>query len=99
MFFGSERKDPTQNNERKWALKRPLFDVQYHQILRRPEGKYRECITIAVRPTADDEDKPVVPFGAWEIEIDGRTLRASSDDMSQNIYLRVHRDDGIRGGA
>jgi len=76
-----------------WKIGDDVHTRLYHQISRRPEGKFRECITIAVRPTADDEDKPVVPFGAWEIEIDGRTLRAASDDMSQNIYLRVHRDD------
>ena len=62
----------------------------YHQCFPRPGGS-RECITIATRPTADDQvSRPVVlvPSGAWRIRI-----KNTSDRELRNIDLRVHRDD------
>ena len=77
-----------------WKIGGLVYARLYHQVLRRPGGKCRECITIAVRPTADDGDAaPIVPFGAWQIEIDTPKLPEPKGDMSRYIYLRVHRDD------
>lgn len=78
-----------------WTIGDVVYARLYHQILRRPKDKWRECITVAARATADDGDKqPVVPFGAWEIEIDAPKLPAPPKmDLSQYIHLRVHRDD------
>jgi hypothetical protein len=55
--------------------------------LPRPDGS-RECITIAIRPTADDrEGTLVVPSGLWRIKIENTT------EQELGIDLRVHRDD------
>jgi hypothetical protein len=62
----------------------------YHQCFPRPGGS-RECITIATRPTADDqESEPVVlvPSGLWQISV-----RNLGERELRNIDLRVHRDD------
>ena len=62
----------------------------YHQCFPRPGGS-RECITIATRPTADDqESEPVVlvPSGLWQIRV-----RNLGKLELRNIDLRVHRDD------
>jgi hypothetical protein len=64
----------------------------YHQSWPRPEGKRRECVTIAVRPTAEDgKPEPVVPAGLWHIDIVFK--RASGSKGSLNIDAHVHRDD------
>lgn len=77
-----------------WKIGDTVYARLYHQIKRRPGGKWRELITIATRPTADDGDGvPVAPFGAWEIEIDAPKLNDRQTGMSQYIYLRVHRND------
>jgi hypothetical protein len=71
----------------------------YHQCFPRPGGS-RECITIATRPTVDDQESdPVVlvPSGLWNVQIENTTQQTL-----KNIDLRVHRDDpGMfsRGGA
>ena len=76
-----------------WKIGKVVYARLYHQILPRPEGKWRECVTIAARPTADDgNNEPVAPFGAWEIEVDAGKL-PKPKNMTQYIYLRVHRDD------
>jgi hypothetical protein len=62
----------------------------YHQCFPRRGGS-RECITIATRPTGDDQvSRPVVlvPSGSWKIRI-----KNTSDQELRNIDLRVHRDD------
>jgi hypothetical protein len=60
----------------------------YHQRLSRDHGGSRECITIAILPTADDrEGKPVVPSGCWQIKIKSNATRPLTVD------LRLHRDD------
>jgi hypothetical protein len=62
----------------------------YHQCFPRRGGS-RECITIATRPTGDDQvSRPVVlvPSGSWKIRI-----RNITDRELRNIDLRVHRDD------
>ncbi|WP_162915124.1 S8 family serine peptidase [Desertibaculum subflavum] len=72
-----------------WQVDSKVLASIYHQIHRRPGNKMRECITIAIRATADDGDPvPVVPAGTWMIHIDN--LHLDADAM---IDLRVHRDD------
>jgi len=59
----------------------------YHQRVSRPRGS-RECITIAIRPTAEDRaGEPVVPSGQWRIRIE------NTINKELGIDLRVHRDD------
>ncbi len=71
----------------------------YHQRFARSDGS-RECITIATRPTADDQEHdPVVlvPSGLWKVQI-----KNISEHELRNIDLQVHRNDvGIfsRSGA
>jgi hypothetical protein len=60
----------------------------YHQHFPRADGS-RECITIAIRPTAaDQEGDPVVPSGQWHIRIKNTGQR----DL-KNIDLRVHLNE------
>jgi len=59
----------------------------YHERVLRPGGS-RECVTIAIRPTAKDQPgEPIVPSGLWSIRIKNLTAR------ELGIDLRVHRDD------
>jgi hypothetical protein len=62
----------------------------YHQCFPRPGGS-RECITIATRPTADNqisEPVVVVPSGLWKIKIKNLGAREL-----RNIDLQIHRND------
>jgi hypothetical protein len=73
-----------------WKIRGHVGARIYHQCFPRPGGS-RECITIATRPTADDQVSwPVVlvPSGEWKIRI-----KNTSDRELRNIDLRVHRDD------
>jgi hypothetical protein len=71
----------------------------YHQHFRR-SGGWRECITIATRPTGDDQKSEpvvVVPSGRWQIKI-----KSIGKREIRNIDLQIHRNDvGIfsRSGA
>jgi hypothetical protein len=71
----------------------------YHQRFRRSGGS-RECITIATRPTADNQKSEpvvVVPSGLWKIKI-----KNIGERELRNIDLQIHRNDvGIfsRSGA
>ena len=63
----------------------------YHQVLPRADGKkYREVITLAVAPTADEGPSPAAPAGVWTIGI--RNLKLSP---GSNIDCRVQRDDTL----
>jgi hypothetical protein len=77
-----------------WTVGDAVRARLYHQSWPRPDGKRRECITIAIRATADDgAPEPVVPAGLWHIDIEPATLPAPLD-----IDLHVNRDDvGIFG--
>jgi len=84
-----------------WQIDNAVYARLYHRIVKRPGNTWRECITIATRPTADeDSDEHIVPFGGWEIEVDARELErfhttASKPKTGANpyIYLEIHRDD------
>lgn len=74
-----------------WKIGRHARARIYYQRFPRPGGRSRECITIATRPTADDQvSQPVVlvPSGSWKIRI-----KNTSDRQLRDIDLRVHRDD------
>jgi len=70
-----------------WKIGNDVLARVYHQRFARPDGS-RECITIAIRLTTDDQGGPVVPSGLWLIKIKNTTER-----VLHNIDLRVHRDD------
>jgi len=71
-----------------WKDRDEVLARIYHQRFKRPPDGSRECITIAIRPTTDDEEGPVVPSGLWLIKIKNTT-----EQLLRNIDLRVHRDD------
>jgi hypothetical protein len=92
----SGKSPPSRLNEAvTWKIWNQVYARLYQQLFRRPGEKWRECITIAARPTANEgDDVPFVPFGKWEIEIDAPKLPAALKmDMSKYIHVRVHRDD------
>ncbi len=70
-----------------WRIGTDVLARVYHQRFPRPDGM-RECITIAIRPTADDQGAAVVPSGLWLIKIKNTTQQELL-----GIDLRVHRDD------
>jgi hypothetical protein len=70
-----------------WEIGKDAAARIYHQRFPRPGGS-RECITIATRPTADDQGQLIVPSGLWLIKIKNTTRREL-----RGIDLRVHRDD------
>ncbi len=70
-----------------WRIGGDVLARVYHQRFPRP-GRTRECITIAIRPTADDQGEAVVPSGLWLIKIKNTTQQELL-----GIDLRVHRDD------
>jgi hypothetical protein len=82
-----------------WRIGDHAVACIYHQRFRRSGGS-RECITIATRPTADDQKSEpvvVVPSGLWQIKIENIGKREI-----RNIDLQIHRNDvGIfsRSGA
>ena len=64
----------------------------YHQQIDRHEGKARERVTIAIRPTAvEDLEEPVCPHGCWTLSITNLTGGTLICD------LRVQRDDPVPG--
>jgi hypothetical protein len=73
-----------------WTINDIVHARLYHQGWKTAEGGSQECVTIAIRPTADDGDpEPVVPAGLWRIK-----MRAKGGLTKElNIDLRVHRDD------
>ena len=81
-----------------WTVSDAVRARLYHQSLSRPADQRRECITIAIRATADDgAPTPVVSAGLWHIdiepteELEGPPLKAD---------LHVHRDDvGLFAGG
>ena len=70
-----------------WRIGKDVLARVYHQRFPRPSGT-RECITIAIRPTADDQGAAVVPSGLWLIK-----LKNTAQQELRGIDLRVHRDD------
>jgi hypothetical protein len=72
-----------------WKIGEDAAARIYHQRFPRSGGS-RECITIAIRPTADDQESGpvVVASGLWRIRIKNIAQQAL-----KNIDLRVHRDD------
>ena len=77
-----------------WRNGKDVAASLYHQRFPRPGGS-RECVTIAIRPTADDrEGAAVVPSGRWRIRVKNTTAQ------ELGIGLRVHRDDvGLFAGT
>jgi hypothetical protein len=73
-----------------WTINEVVHARLYHQGWKTAGRQWQECITIAIRPTADDGDpEPVVPAGLWRIK-----MRAKDTLTKElNIDLRVHRDD------
>ena len=73
-----------------WTVGDAVRARLYHQSWPRPDGKRRECITIAIRATADDgAPEPVVPAGLWHIDIEPATVLPEPLE----IDLHVNRDD------
>ena len=70
-----------------WRIGEDVLARVYYQRFPRPDGT-RECITIAIRPTADDQEAAVVPSGLWLIKI-----KNTAQQKLLGIDLRVHRDD------
>ncbi len=81
----------TLNTALDWKLNDVVHARLYHRGWWISKGKWQECITIAIRPTADDgEPEPLVPAGLWCIKVkaEGGPLADQID-----IDLRIHRDD------
>ena len=58
-----------------WRNGKDVAASLYHQRFPRPGGS-RECVTIAIRPTADDrEGAAVVPSGRWRIRVKNTTAQ------------------------
>jgi hypothetical protein len=73
-----------------WTVGDAVRARLYHQSWPRPDGKRRECITIAIRATDDDgTQEPVVPAGLWYIDVEPATVLQEPLD----IHLHVNRDD------
>jgi hypothetical protein len=73
-----------------WTVGDAVRARLYHQSWPRPDGKRRECITIAIRATDEDgAPEPVVPAGLWHIDIEPATVLPEPLD----IDLHVNRDD------
>jgi hypothetical protein len=73
-----------------WTIGNDVRARIYHQSLSRPADQQRECITIAIRATADDgAPTPVVPAGLWHIDIE------PTEELEGPLEadLHVHRDD------
>ncbi len=86
---GPLKNNPSRLNEAvEWWIGRHVAACLYHQRFARPGGS-RERITIAIRPTADDQvGALIVPSGLWQIEVKNVMTQTLRD-----IDLRVHRDD------
>jgi hypothetical protein len=73
-----------------WTVGNDVLARLYHRSWSRPADQRRECITIAIRPTADDgAPTPVVPAGLWHIDIE------PTEELEGPLKadLHVHRDD------
>jgi hypothetical protein len=71
-----------------WTIDGTVCARIYHQCFPRPHGS-RECVTIAVGPTASDGNPaPLAPSGLWQIQVENTGANAKLD-----VDLRVHRDD------
>jgi hypothetical protein len=81
-------KAPELNSAIEWKLDGTVCARIYHQRFARPHGS-RECVTIAVGPTASDGDPaPLAPSGLWQIQVEN-----TGSNKKLDVELRVHRDD------
>jgi hypothetical protein len=73
-----------------WTIGNGVRARLYHQSVSRPADRRRECITIAIRATADgDAPTPVVPAGLWHIDI--KPTKELEGPLKADLH--VHRDD------
>jgi hypothetical protein len=73
-----------------WTIGNGVRARLYHQSWARPDGKQRECITIATRATDNDgAPAPVVPAGLWYIDIE--PTAALPGPLKVDVH--AHRDD------
>jgi hypothetical protein len=71
-----------------WKIGEDVLARVYHQRFLRSDGS-RECITIAIRQTAQDQEgEPVVPSGQWHIRIENIGAR-----NLKNVDLQVHLNE------
>lgn len=76
-----------------WVVDKGVVARLYHQKVRRPDGRHRERVVIAVCGTESDDDSDVrAPVGLWTIRI--RNLRLAGDAV---VDLRIQRDDSLMG--
>jgi hypothetical protein len=71
-----------------WTIDGTVCARIYPQCVPRPDGS-RECVTIAVGPTANDGDPvPLARSGLWQIQVEN-----TGSNKELEVELRVHRDD------
>lgn len=75
-----------------WQLNGQVQARLYHQFVERPDGCYREHITIAILGTDTDKGDPTTYSGEWEIRMKSIDLRPGT-----RIDARIQRDDSLMG--
>lgn len=76
-----------------WVVDGVVLARLYHRSVRREDGKVRENVLIALRPTEREGlGDPICPSGDWSIR-----LEALGADPAGTIELRVQRDDPRTG--
>ena len=75
-----------------WELDDTIQARVYHQIVKRPNGRFRERVVIAIRSTESDGGEPRAPSGLWEIR-----MRSTGLAPGERVDVRIQRDDSLMG--